>query len=781
MPWNQTLSRIIILKLSSQQLRKIVGEGGEETLADDHSAARAMQHNAGATEGADRPTNRSYGLRSRRHQEPQSSSASPSPTPTIQNRAHRTAHTDSQNQASQKFDETRHLGNQSPKPCSNLKIRLTFPDRPSVLRARAKKVSFNDIPHIKHITPSGSSSSDRSAISSEQRNDSSSSNQSELRYPSVSHSSEQIKPGGQVQTRSSPSSVHQPREDHHYETPVSVDFSPSTEISLGAYNYLDSDRREAKELEDIVTMAENGKPKLKLSLSQANKNDTASTEATAPNSASTPGGPLKLKLNLNKGMTASSGTTTPPAKPKKKTPKAANGTTPGSSTKKRKISLVTGAGKVSPDGHSRQQQPIKKVRILQKPHTPHTPITPAAQLLKIKHKGKVPKRPLGSGYDSELDEREEDPTILEGLIFRMVPGEHTNLIRKAIEDSKIGVPRAEGGLDIRFTALNTNGRRGLVEVKGTKYAFAVVDLPCIIEGMKSFDKKGWIKSVDISQMMLVLGPCESVEKAQDYPLPPEVDKEFKYAHGVTPPMKNVRKRRFNRTKRTSLSAIEAVERRVNQLLEADEAALESTYEYIDYDRLTQERSRAHSATLSDEEEEEEDEDADAEGDEDIEGYVNGQEAVAAETPAAAEEEDEDEDIDMDLIEGLLQDDDAAPATSGAQAPAANDSSLLVESASASPVPGLSPAQTPHNQTEDDASGDDSESDEDGSDDGEHAAEAAENEERREKLEEIEKSLAKVEDEFRRATNPFLKNKMEPRIKSLRETRAQLRGELGMDE
>jgi TATA-binding protein-associated factor Taf7 len=32
-----------------------------------------------------------------------------------------------------------------------------------------------------------------------------------------------------------------------------------------------------------------------------------------------------------------------------------------------------------------------------------------------------------------------------------------------------------------------------------------VDLPCIVEGMKSWDRRGWYKSADICQMLLVLG------------------------------------------------------------------------------------------------------------------------------------------------------------------------------------------------------------------------------------------------------------------------------------
>lgn len=624
---------------------------------------------------------------------------------------------------------------------TGLTLKFQFSKAPSLLSQELRNVRFRETPEIKLITPNQSSSEESLST---------------------------VQDGSPKQSRSSSPSHFWPDEQDEGSSSAPTTLHDLAEAidNRGAVSGEDEDFNSGGK------MAENGKPKLKLSFVQSSKPNLGSNIASTPDSASTPGGPLKLKLNINKGTTTPVESTTPKSKSKKKN--VQNGTTPGSSAKKRKISQANGNGELIHDDVKREkQQPIKKVRIV---HDVKTPTTPAAQMLKIKHKGKVPKRPPGSGYDSELDEREEDPTIHEGLIFRVLAGEDADIIRKAIEENKIGVPRSEGGLDLRFTAFATNGRRGLVEVRGRKYATAVVDLPCIIEGMKSWDKKGWIKSVDVSQMLLVLGPCDSVEKAQDYPLPPEVDKDFKFANGVTPPMKNVRKRRFNRTKRTSLSAIEAVERRVNQLLADDEAALESTYEYVDLDRMTQEPSRAQSTAVSeDEEDDEEDVDEDAEGDEDADGYPDTQDNAPAQTPGY----DEDEDIDMDLMERMLEDDDGTTAANGTH-PAANDTSFAATSGSVSSA-AVTPSQTPHNQTEDDASGDDSESDEDALDDGENATEAAERQELREKLQEIEESLTKHEEDFRRATNPFLRNKMEPKIKSLRETKAQLRKELGIDE
>jgi len=77
-----------------------------------------------------------------------------------------------------------------------------------------------------------------------------------------------------------------------------------------------------------------------------------------------------------------------------------------------------------------------------------------------------------------------------------------------------------------------------------------VDLPCIIESHKTIDRKNIYKTADICQMMI----CTETEEPEEESKPakkkdgvPKVDKKYLYSHGITPPLKNVRKRRFRRT------------------------------------------------------------------------------------------------------------------------------------------------------------------------------------------------------------------------------------------
>ncbi|KPI45006.1 Transcription initiation factor TFIID subunit 7 [Cyphellophora attinorum] len=243
-----------------------------------------------------------------------------------------------------------------------------------------------------------------------------------------------------------------------------------------------------------------------------------------------------------------------------------------------------------------------------------TPVTPA---INLKAKGKVQKRKLGVGYDSELSESERDPVILEGMMLRMLPGPDCDYIRDAINKGTMGISKAQGGADISVRVLDDRGRRCVVRVRQTQYAASLVDLPCLIEGMKSWDGKRFIKSIDVCQMLLVLGKVSTDEEAKKYPLPEEVDpKTYAYAHGITAPMHWVRKRRFDRTKRKSTHHIEAVERRVNQLDQMDAEAFSTSYTILDYDPKERgEDGDQYSESQEAEEDEEEDEDEEEE-----EGY-----------------------------------------------------------------------------------------------------------------------------------------------------------------
>ncbi|KAI3105453.1 hypothetical protein CBS147333_6948 [Penicillium roqueforti] len=252
---------------------------------------------------------------------------------------------------------------------------------------------------------------------------------------------------------------------------------------------------------------------------------------------------------------------------------------------------------------------------------------PALQSIRIKNKGIVPNRPVGVGYDSEASDTELDPSIEEQFILRMLPVEDCDIIRKVIND------RTFKNGDVGIKPLTREGRRSIVNVRGHQYAAALVDLPCIIEGMKSWDRRGWYKSADICQMLLVLGRVNSDQEAMEYPLPPGVDspdeKTLQYAHGIAPPLRWVRKRRFR--DRVSTRTIEQVEKAVEELMAQDDNSIfPPKFELVDSTSLNRVEGLVQSGGYGDEYDDEQD----AYGEAEEEMMDDFEDALAAEMEAA---------------------------------------------------------------------------------------------------------------------------------------------------
>lgn len=257
---------------------------------------------------------------------------------------------------------------------------------------------------------------------------------------------------------------------------------------------------------------------------------------------------------------------------------------------------------------------------------------PGVQSIRIKNRGLVPNRPTGVGYDSEASDTEIDPAVEEQFILRMVPGDDCEYLRQAINER-----RFDKG-EFAFKPLTREGRRAILKIRDKQYAAALVDLPCIIEGMKSWDRRGWYKSADICQMLLVLGTVANDKEALSYPLPSDVhvpdDKTLQYPHGLTPPLRWVRKRRFR--ERVSTRTIEQVEKAVEDLIQQDEMAVAPPqYELLDSAALNRAEGLVQSGEYEDEDYYDDDQDAEGEADEALfeDGY-DAEDALAAEMEAA---------------------------------------------------------------------------------------------------------------------------------------------------
>jgi transcription initiation factor TFIID subunit 7 len=410
------------------------------------------------------------------------------------------------------------------------------------------------------------------------------------------------------------------------------------------------------------------------------------------------------------------------------------------------------------DEGSKAGASVKRIRVVSK--GAKTPTTP---MIRTKFKGKIPLRPLGVGYDSEGEDIEADPAIERDFILRMEPGPDCDYLRKAIAEKTLGLPRNKGGADVWMKFFTSNGKRAVIHILQNLYAATLVDLPCIIEGMKSWDKKAWFKSVDICQMLLVIGKVQTEAEALNAPLPPSVNvKSHQYAHGITAPMHNVRKRRFR--KRVSNRTIEAVEEEVDRLLALDQECEKgsSKYEIVDLDRATRE--------VSSEDDYEEYGSEDADGDAEPEDYFG---------KGAAETED------MDDMEALLQREmlggegvELEIETTASGGPASSTHPI----AAAGTNPSAAPTPSAGDDTGDESSeGEDDDDANDDAEDEEALADSKEKQTQREEIANLKAMIATAVANYESVSNTLIRNKIENQIRSLRRDLEVKKGALGEEE
>ncbi|KAK3724866.1 hypothetical protein LTR37_000914 [Vermiconidia calcicola] len=408
---------------------------------------------------------------------------------------------------------------------------------------------------------------------------------------------------------------------------------------------------------------------------------------------------------------------------------------------------------------------------------------------------KPPPRLPGQGYDSEDSEAEDDPAIQQAFILRMQPGEDCEYVREAIANGKFGLPPSEGPAEVSMRFIDKDFRRAIITVRGRMYAAVLVDLPCIVETMKSWDKKGWWKVADLCQMLLVLGRCSNEDEAKTYALPREVDKEtLQYAHGLTPPMHWVRKRRFR--KRLTYKAIANVDEEVERLLQEDEAAERQggkvDHEYLN--RAELERSQETGESGYDDEE-------DVEG-EAIETVENGQayeEYYSDEGDADLErnlqdmfDEDADaEDLPVPDANDFVTDSPAPALPDQAASYAAIENTLLgTESAAATPAATQDQTEgeetTDHYQSPSEDSGSEEEDEEEEADspdvmDEDAAAKAAERNQQLEEVADLEREIENQKRKVEAITNQLLKQRAIAQLRTLEEDLRVKRQVFGLDD
>ena len=529
------------------------------------------------------------------------------------------------------------------------------------------------------------------------------------------------------------------------------------------------------------------RPSLKVKISSAHM------PASNPTSSATP----KLTLKLGAKSTTPSTVAAKSATPKEKKPprkSRAKGKGPADPASPSTTTTTTTAAGPGPGGKKRvndevddddddddgqtavattAEPAVKKIKF----------VSSLPNKIRIKAKGKPPVRPLGVGYDSESSDREIDPAIEQEFILRMPPGEDCDYLRQAIREKRLGARVKDGGADVSMKFFGREGRRAMVTIRRRHYAATMVDLPAVIEGLKSWDRKGWWKSADLCQMLLVFDAVADEEAAQTIPLPSVVDpKTYQYPHGLTPPLYDARKRRFR--DRVSNRTIEAVEEEVDRLIHLDGLCDLSTYEILDQDQLTRENSVLNDHGGYDmlgnagmHEEDYDDDDDDAEGEPDDGVYeIDDHDRASLEA-----------DLEMALMAESLNNNhhhhhynnnnsnDHQHATVMAAA-AANANATSNMAMVAAPTPSAADATG-----DDDSSSDANDDEPDDVQDEDAIERQREMQRRHEEMADLEQAIKNETDKLSKLSNVLLRQRLAQKIRSLQADLDMKRGTTGLDE
>lgn len=194
------------------------------------------------------------------------------------------------------------------------------------------------------------------------------------------------------------------------------------------------------------------------------------------------------------------------------------------------------------------------------------------------------------------EKREGDyPVELEAQFIIRLPEEPGKVLSELIKSGE--------NFKNRFSIqVHDDMRHGEVRLDHWLLYAKIVDLPTIIESWKSIDRKSLYKCADICQMMLCkeeLDPIVEEEsptknKRKD---PLKVDKKYLWPHGITPPTKNVRKRRFRKTLRKKCTEAPEIEKEVKRLLRADNEAASVTWEVVTEDEGSTSKSNESVASI----------------------------------------------------------------------------------------------------------------------------------------------------------------------------------------
>lgn len=158
----------------------------------------------------------------------------------------------------------------------------------------------------------------------------------------------------------------------------------------------------------------------------------------------------------------------------------------------------------------------------------------------------------------------------EQFILRVPPSVAERIDRLLSENAS----SSEDKLDLSFSE---DGKTGSFVIGDEHFPASLLNLPCIVESYKTYDDNVLIKSADIGQMIMV--------REEGDPAPDVVE----YRHGLTPPMRDARRRRFRREPDLNPELVRRVEKDLQNIMSG------GTAENIDIEVVEQEEGGEASA------------------------------------------------------------------------------------------------------------------------------------------------------------------------------------------
>ncbi|URE25524.1 vesicle-associated membrane protein [Musa troglodytarum] len=130
----------------------------------------------------------------------------------------------------------------------------------------------------------------------------------------------------------------------------------------------------------------------------------------------------------------------------------------------------------------------------------------------------------------------------EQFILRVPPSVAERIERLLNENASSSL---DGSLDISFSE---DGRSGTFLIGDERFPASLLDLPCIVESYKTYDDNVLIKTADVGQMIMVRDDGDAAVEGVEY------------KHGLTPPMRDARRRRFRREPDLNPEVVQRVEK-----------------------------------------------------------------------------------------------------------------------------------------------------------------------------------------------------------------------------